>query len=178
MNKIWKYKSNKDDQLAKKVAKDKDIVMTKPEMAKYLISLVDFKDGDVVIEPCLGNGAFYDNLPNNVVKKWCEINKGRDYLEFDEEVDITLSNPPFIPRKLFWSFMLKAMETTKREIYWLINLSSLNVYTPKRLEEMKNKGWFINNLHIVADKRWFGRYCWIKIGKEDKGFIKYNKMVY
>lgn len=87
------------------MAKDPDIVMTKPEMAKHLLSLVSFMDGDKVMEPCKGKGAFYDNLPSNVEKLYCEINEGKDYLTQEVEVDITLSNPPFVPRKLFWQFM-------------------------------------------------------------------------
>ena len=144
-------------------------------MAKYLISLIKFEDNDTVMEPGKGKGAFYDNLPDNVIKKYCEINEGIDYLNFgsgkssDEKVDITLSNPPFVPRKLFWDFHLKAMETTNKYIYWLINIGSLNVFTPKRLNIMKEKGWFIQSFHVVSDKRWFGRYVWVKLGKNNNG---------
>lgn len=164
--------------LEKQVHKDADICYTKPEMAKYLISLIEFKDSDLVMEPCKGKGAFYDNLPNNVKKFYCEINEGKDYLENKEIVDYTLSNPPFVPRKLFWNFMLKAMETTKKEIYWLINLSSLNVFTPKRLNEMKTKNWFINSFHIVGDKRWFGRYVWVKISKENSNTLTWTEKIF
>ena len=172
-NKIWEYESNNNDRLAKQVEKNNDIVMTNPTMAIYLISTIPFIDGDVVIEPCKGTGSFYDNLPSNTIKKYCEINEGIDYLEFNEMVDYTISNPPFIPRKLFWEFNKTAMNTTRKEIYWLISLISFNVFTPKRLEEMKNKGWYINNFHIVSDKRWFGRYVWLRITREDKNFIKW-----
>lgn len=175
MSKIWKYKSNKDDRLSKLVKKDNDIVFTKDEMAKYLISLIDFADNDVVIEPCLGKGAFYNNLPSNIIKKYCEITEGKDYLQFNEEVDITLSNPPFVPRKLFWLFHQKAMNTTRKYIYWLINLSSLNVFTAKRLNEMNSLGWYIENFHIVSDSRWFGRYVWIKFSKDtNKNIVTFN----
>ena len=68
-------------------------------------------------------------------------------------VDYTISNPPFVPRKLFWLFNSKAMETTRKEIYWLVNMGSLNVFTPKRLDEMNNKGWYINSFYVVSDKR-------------------------
>ncbi len=178
MSKVWDYKSNNNDKLAKKVIKDPTIVMTKPDMARNLIALVDFKDGDRVIDPCRGDGAFYDNLPDNVIKSYCEINENKDYLEHKDKVDITLSNPPFVPRKLFWNFMQVAMDTTDREIYWLINMCSLNVFTPKRLLEMKDKNWFINHFHIVADKRWFGRYVWVKISKIDNDFISYKNNAY
>jgi hypothetical protein len=144
--KIWQYKSNADDPLSRQVDKDPGITYTKPAMAQYLISCIDFRPGDVVMEPSRGTGAFYDNLPPYVVPKWCEINEYRDYLEYGGRVDVTISNPPFVPRKLFWEFNRKAMETTERGIYWLINFSSFNVFTMKRLEEMKNKGWYMAKL--------------------------------
>ena len=175
MSKVWEYESNENDKLAKKVEKDKDIVMTKEDMAKHLINQIKFNENDIVIDPCRGKGAFYDNLPNNVEKIWCEINEGKDYLEFNGKVDITLSNPPFVPRKLFWSFMQKSMETTNREIYWLVNMSSLNVFTPKRLQEMKEKNWYIQSFHVVSDKRWYGRYIWIKIGRKDLNMFSWNE---
>jgi hypothetical protein len=171
MDKVWDYESKKDDPLAKLVKKEgKTIVYTNPVMAKYLIDRETFFDGELVCEPCKGDGAFYDNLPDNVVKSWYELQEGKDYLG-DEKVIVntTLSNPPFVPRKLFWKFMVRAMETTTDRIYWLLNLGVLNVFTPKRLNEMKEKGWFINSFHIVADKRWYGRYAWIKITKKDNG---------
>ena len=180
MSKVWNYESKENDNLAKLV-KDKgdDIVMTNPKMAIDLINNhTDFKEGDKVMEPCKGYGAFYDNLPDNINKVFCEINEGKDYLEYEGMVDITLSNPPFAPRKLFWSFMVKAMETTRRNIYWLINLSALNVFTPKRLDEMKEKKWYIQHLHIVADKRWFGRYVWVKIGRKNRGIFSWERKTY
>ena len=88
-------------------------------------------------------------------------------------VDYTISNPPFIPRKLFWEFNKTAMNTTRKEIYWLINLNCLNAFTPKRLQEMKDKNWFINSFHIVNDKRWLGRYVWLKISREDNNIMSW-----
>jgi len=173
-NKIWEYESNENDNLSKLVEKDKSIVMTNPEMAKYLIGLVNNQNGDTWLEPCAGDKAFYNNFPPNVTKKYCEINEGKDFFEFNEEVDIIISNPPFVPRKLFWDFMVHSMTITRKKIYWLINISSLNVFTPKRLNEMKEKSWYINSIHIVSDKRWFGRYSFIEIGKVDNNFFKWS----
>lgn len=174
----WQDITTNNEKLANQIRKDPTICMTNPEMAKMLISRIHFNDNDIVMEPCRGLGAFYNNLPNNVIKKYCEINDGIDYLTQNEIVDITLSNPPFVPRTLFWEFMLKAMETTRREIYWLINLQSINVFTPKRLKEMANKQWYINDFFICADKRWFGRYVWVKFTKINNGFISYTDKIY
>ena len=176
--KVWEYKSNEDDNLSKQVEKNKDIVMTNPVMARDLINRIEFEDGDVVMEPGRGTGSFYNNFPDNVQKVWCEINEGRDYFDFQGMVDYTVSNPPFVPRKLFWAFHVKAMETTRKKIYWVLNCSSINIFTPKRLDDMKDNGWFIQSLHIINDKRWFGRYLWIEIGKEDRNFFSWHRGTY
>ena len=175
--KVWNYKSKEGDNLSKLIKKEGGgIVMTKPEMAKHLISLIEFEDGDVLLEPAKGDGAFFDNFPTNTINKWCEINEGVDFLNFNESVDYILCNPPFVPRKLFWEFNKKAMAITKKKIYWLINLGTLNVFTPKRLEEMTLNGWFITHLHIVSDRRWFGRYVWVEISKDsEKNIFTYHK---
>lgn len=177
-DKVWAYKSDKEDKLAKLVKKDKTIVMTKATMARDLIKLVPFIEGDIVLEPCKGDGAFYDNFPNNVEKKWCEINEGVNFFDFDEEVDWVIANPPFAPRKLFWDFMDRSMDITRKGIYWLINLSALNVFTPRRLKIMKDKGWYIQSFHIVADKRWFGRYVFLEITKKENKLFTWNKQTY
>ena len=172
MAKVWDYKSNDNDKLAEKVEKDRTIVMTKPSMAQYLVNRITFEPDDTACEPCKGDGAFLDAIPCQ--KVWFEINEDKDYLTSNTVVDYTISNPPFVPRKLFWSFQQKAMATTRKKIYWLINLTSMNVFTPKRLEEMKEAGWYIQSQHIVADKRWFGRYCFIEIGKKDNGYYTWK----
>ena len=179
--KVWDYKSKESkgeicDALGELVEKKGNaIVMTKATMAKYLIDRITWKPGELVCEPCKGDGAFYDNLPDYVIKSWYEINEGRDYLGAERMcVNTTISNPPFVPRKLFWNFMVRAMETTTDRIFWLINISSLNVLTKNRLNEMGKKLWFIQNLHIVSDKRWFGRYCMMELGRTDKGFITHR----
>ncbi len=174
--KIWEYESKDKDNLAEQVEKDPNIVMTTPEMAKYLLSRIDFQPDDILMEPGLGTGSFYNNFPAFTINKFCEINLGSDYLLQNEIVDYTISNPPFVPRKLFWNFHIKAMETTRKEIYWLINLSSLNVFTTKRLSDMNKLGWYIQDLHIVADKRWFGRYCFLRISKDYSRTFTYSKI--
>jgi hypothetical protein len=176
--KVWEYQSKENDNLANQVAKDEDIVMTKPEMAQYLLSKVNFIPNAIVMEPCLGKGAFYDNFPKDAKKSWCEINLGKNYLDFGGKVDYTISNPPFVPRKLFWDFHIKAMETTLKEIYWLINMSSLNVFTPKRLTEMHNKSWYLNKMFIVADKRWFGRYVFCKFSKTNTNVLDFSNRIF
>ena len=135
-------------------------------------------DGDAIIEPCKGTGSFYDNCPNNTTNMVCVINEGIAYLDFTGDVEYTVSNPPFVPRKLFWSVHCKAMETTRKTIYWLIHMYQLNVFTPKHLNEMKSKGWYINDFHIVNDRIWFGRYVWMRISRTNTETITWCNNTY
>ena len=172
----WNMPSKLKAQVEKK---GREFVFTKDEMAKNLIdNHTNIREGDRVMNSSYGDGAFYENLPDYCEKYYCEIEEGIDYLQDGREVDLTIDNPPFVPRSLFWKFMQRAMRNTTREIYWLINLASLNVFTPKRLNEMKDKGWYINNFHIVADRRWYGRYVWLKITKEDTGIFTWENNPY
>lgn len=68
---------------------------------------------------------------------------------------------------------------SRKEIYWLINISSLNVFTPKRLQEMDDNNWYFSKMHIVTDKRWFGRYVFIKFTKNiEENFMTFNKKTF
>lgn len=171
-------KSNKE-LITQEDIKGKTFTYTDTEMAKWLIkNHTQLKLNDLVLDACKGGGAFYDNLPSLVRKDWCEIDLGRDFLKYNKKVDVCLSSPPFVPRKLFWDFMVKAMDITRRNIYWLINMSSLNTFTPRRLEMMEEKKWFIQKLTVVLDKRWFGRYVWVQFGRENTGMFSYNTQAF
>ena len=52
---------------------------TPEDLCKELIKEVPFENNDKVLEPFKGEGAFYNNLPTNIEKDWCEILEGRDY---------------------------------------------------------------------------------------------------
>ena len=68
---------------------------TPEELTIELINRIDLEDGDIVLEPFKGEGSFYNNFPDNVVKHYTEIEEGLDYKDFKEQVDWVISNPPF-----------------------------------------------------------------------------------
>ncbi len=73
-----------------------DDVQTNPEFAKKIIQhfTPQFQPDDIFLEPCKGDGAFFDNLPKP--KDWCEIDLGRDFLEYDgPNVQWILTNFPW-----------------------------------------------------------------------------------
>ena len=68
---------------------------TPKELAKDLIGYVPLIEGDKVIEPFKGEGAFYDAFPNYVNKDWAELEQGRDYTDLSGSYDWVITNPPF-----------------------------------------------------------------------------------
>ena len=53
-----------------------DVVMTREPTAKWIIDY--FQPTGVVLEPCRGTGAFYNQFPGE--KDWCEISEGKTSL--------------------------------------------------------------------------------------------------
>ena len=56
---------------------------TPEELCKTLVQLVDISPDDILLEPFMGDGAFYNHFPEENIKDWCEITKGRDFLEYE-----------------------------------------------------------------------------------------------
>ena len=75
-----------------------DVVMTPNESAIKIIE--HFKPKGSILEPCRGEGAFYNNFPNTD-KDWCEISEGKDFLHYEKHVDWIITNPPFSIFDLF-----------------------------------------------------------------------------
>lgn len=73
------------------MATPKDVVYTPSELARDVVAF--FQPSGVCLDPCRGDGAFYDLLPTG--REWCEIEQGRDFYAWSEPVDWIVSNPPF-----------------------------------------------------------------------------------
>jgi len=149
---------------------------TKPEMAKDLLKFIQFEKGDVVLDAGSGkNKVWYKHLPDFVSKFECEIEDGCDFLKWSKEVDWVIGNPPY---SMFWEFMQKSIEISRKGIAYLLSIRAFNSLTPNRLDKIKDKGFYVNKIHIVMDKRWFGRYYFVLFTKNPSDFITWNKVPY
>ncbi len=92
---------------------------------KYLVDgLFEFVDlnklastGYNFFEPCKGDGAIYNYLPEK--KDYCSLEEGRDYFEYTSPYDpkkIIVTNPPF---KHAQKFLEKSLSEAKVVIYFL-----------------------------------------------------------
>lgn len=93
-------------------------------------------------------------------------------LRYNKKIFITgncISNPPY---HLSWEFTKKALEIANVGIAWLLNNQCLNSQlTPRRIELIKQKGFYLQKIQVVADKRWFGRYYYLIFSKVENNFL-------
>ena len=157
----------------------KEFYYTNEQMVKDLISIIPAKREDTFLDAGSGeNKVWFNNL--NVAQKYeCEIEDGCDFYDWDKRVDWIVGNPPFRDKargeNQIWKWIDKSSQVAQRGMAFLINHKVFNTLTPVRLKTLTDRGFFIQHIRIVADKRWFGRYYYIIWGKEDKGFVSFKK---
>ena len=70
--------------------KPSDVVYTPDAIATGIIDWL--KPAGKCLDPCKGDGSFYNHLPNS---DWCEISEGRDFFDYTKHVDWIIGNPPY-----------------------------------------------------------------------------------
>lgn len=154
--------------------KDISFHYTNPEMVRDLVSLLPLKKDDTCLDAGSGkNKVWRNNLPNC---QECELEDGCNFYDWNNEVDWCIGNPPYHES---WKFTEKAIRIAKKGVVWLLNNQALNSHlTPARLEKLHQLGWHYTKIHVVADKRWFGRYYFLVLERRPSDFITWNKKTY
>ncbi len=110
--------------------REKDFYPTPRHVITPLLRHVDFTDA-LSLEPCRGNGAIYDELPDP--RTYDEISDGLDYLAEPYRADICITNPPFslAPKSLeksiaecetvIYLLRLSYLESVDRHSFWCRN---------------------------------------------------------
>lgn len=148
---------------------------TPRELTEKLIKYVDFQDDDIVLEPFKGEGAFYDVLPNNIVKHWCEIEEGVDYKDFDGKIDWVITNPPFKldGKSVFFELLKYYSSRVNKGICFLGSDYCFCSLTPKRIKELNNEGLYLDKLIVTSIKKWRGRYFFMIFKKQKNNFLEF-----
>lgn len=151
---------------------------TPKDLAKDLIAFVPLKEGDRVIEPFKGEGAFYDNFPSYVIKDWAEIEQGKDYTVL-ENYDWVITNPPFRLDtngkrvNSFWYLLDYYSTRAKKGIAFLGNDSCFSTLTPKRQVILQERGWKMTKVVVCSVKKWRGRYFFFILQKEGNNYMDF-----
>lgn len=119
---------------------EKDIVMTPEWLAKEIIE--HFNPSGVILDPCRGEGAFYDNFPGNN-NEWCELGEGVDFLTYNKKVDWIITNPPWSKMQQFLAHGMKVADN-------IVYLTTINHYTTKkRIRDMREHNFAIKEIYCV-----------------------------
>lgn len=160
-------------QLVNKTSKDITFHYTNPDMVRYLLDILDLDINSSVLDAGSGKNKIWYNLLPNKEKYECEIEDGVDFIkDWNKKVDWCIGNPPY---HISWKFTEKALEIANLGIAWLVNNQALNShFTPKRIQLMRQKGFYLQKIEVVADKRWFGRYYFLIWTKKENNFLNSN----
>lgn len=151
----------------------KEFYYTDEEMVKDLLSITPISGS--VLDAGSGDRVWWKNLPENCSVGECEIERGCDFYKWDKKVDWVVGNPPFHES---WKFFEKASTVANKGIAFLINNLAFNSWTPRRFELFKERGFYLQHIHIVSDKRWFGRYYYLIFTKEPNDFVGWELKSY
>ena len=166
------------------VMKDITFHYTNEQMVKDLIAITPIK-GSVLDAGSGKNKVWYNNLVGE--KYECELDDGCDFLtQWEKRVNWIVGNPPFASNEiingrhqnLIPQWIEKASQIADKGMAFLINHKVINFLTSARLEKLKEKGFYLTRIHIVADKRWFGRYYYIILEKKPNKFISWERKTY
>lgn len=155
----------------KKRDKPKDVFITPEKLADFAISMIEYKNTDIWLDPFKNNGNYFNNFPTDY-KDWCEILDGKDFFEYNKPVDIICSNPPysFLDKVLAHSVSLRP-----RIIQYLVGFHNL---TAKRIEFMEKNQYFITKLHFCKVYKWFGMSVIVQFEKGGDSIITYDRVVW
>lgn len=142
--------------LSKSSKRDNFEYDTPEELARDLLSLIDFEPNDLVLDPCAGNRVWYNNLPTEN-KDWCEINDGLDFFDYNDNPDVIVGNPPFDVKRLK-PFLEHALRLSKRLIAFIMPSHTL---TNSINQSIRYAGFYIEQIH--GFKCWFGYPCFFVI---------------
>jgi hypothetical protein len=92
-----------------RTANPKDVVMTPADVARMIVN--HFQPSGRILDPCRGNGAFWDAMPG---AEWCEIAEGKDFMQWETPVDWIVSNPPY---STFWEFLEHSFKLADNIVY-------------------------------------------------------------
>jgi hypothetical protein len=154
---------------------DKGDFTTPESLVIDMLALIPIEKTDVVVDAGSGERkVWFDHIQSDN-KREVELKDGADFYAYSEKVDWVVGNPPF---REFIGFIFKSSEICRKGFAFLTNHSRINQITPVRLRKLEEKDFFLNHIHILSVKKWFGRYYFVIFTKESTKAIGYSTKNY
>ena len=116
-----------------------DVFITPLELSKKAIDMIDYDNDDIWYDPFKNNGSYYNQYPNECRKLFSEILEDKDFFDFNENITIISSNPPY---SILDKVIKKSIDLQPRVINYLIGLGNL---TARRIEMFNEAGYGLIN---------------------------------
>jgi len=155
----------------KKRNKANDVFITPIPLAKKHIDMIEYEDSDIWLDPFKNSGNYYNQFPNDC-KVWAEILEGKDFFDFDMEVDIICSNPPY---SMIDKVIKKSIELKPHTISYLIGQNNL---TAKRIETLNKAGYGLYKVRMMKVWDWYGLSYIVYFKKGEENCIEIDRTIY
>ena len=152
-------------------------MFTPLDISKDIISNLDIKKTDKVLEPFKGEGSFYNQLPE-CQKLYCEIDDNINFFDWQDKVNLIVSNPPFKilvdgEKKNGLIPIIEHSITIADKFGYLVNHNLFNALTVRRLNLWNDKGFNITYIKVYEIKKWFGRWFFILFERSKKSILNF-----
>ncbi len=156
----------------KKRETPKDIFITPKPLALTHINMIDNKyNNKIWYDPFRNSGNYYSQFPTHK-KEWSEILDGKDFFEFNKNIDVICSNPPY---SMIDKILEKCVSLNPDVISFLLGINNL---TSKRIEYMENNNYHITKLHMCKVWKWYGMSLIIVWEKNKNPILTYDRVVW
>jgi len=152
----------------------KDVFYTPLTVVKNHLDLIESKPNEIWYDPFYGEGIYHNNFPTEN-KIYSEIAMNKDFFEFNDKVDLIVSNPPY---SILDDILKHSVELKPRIISYLLGHGSV---TPRRMEYMKSQGYGLISIYTCKVWKWYGMsqiYTFEKDASWDSCKILFDRTVH
>jgi hypothetical protein len=144
---------------------------TPESLVDFCLSKCNFDKSDFILDVGAGKNMVWYNKIGNINKDWCEIELGEDFFNYTKQVDWCVGNPPFTS---LWEVIEKSCVISNKGFCFLMSSNCWNMFTPKRIKYLIDKGFYFQKTYVVNCKKWFGRYFFVIFNKKKNDILNYS----
>ena len=149
-----------------------DVFITPLELAKKAIDMVDYQENFVLYDTFKNSGSYYNQFPSECEKEWSEILDGKDFFEFDKDIDVICSNPPY---SMLDKVIQKSIELKPSTINYLIGINNL---TARRIEMLNKGNYGLTKIHMCKVWKWYGMSIIVQFEYDKENIISFDRNIW